>query len=384
MTASMSRDIAQAVYRQLSEDFPPAACRWVLNPSVTWLPVRRVPLAKIDYSNAARWNADEHPAKLTRFRRKLRDGNDKPIVLVMRPGKKTAMVADGHHRAFSARQAARPPLAYVCIVRVLHGPWDEMHAAQKGSSGGVKLASPAPAGADAAQQQQVPPPPPPPQDSHAVLTGVIAGVLATAATVDAAHAALRAEYTYIATAMKVKQAMMHLALKAALHVVMAIPHDRQGAMGPATRTVSALNSARRAEFLLAATKRLAGDAGAAHAAGQSVPSAIASGMARERRFYGQHLEASWGRMDAAARTDSTAMLHGLLLGWNAVLDGHTSAECRAADGRNYRADFMPAIGYPGMVHPHCRCWPSKPFPGAPLMAGTPPLSEREPVLAGVG
>jgi hypothetical protein len=42
-------------------------------------------------------------------------------------------------------------------------------------------------------------------------------------------------------------------------------------------------------------------------------------------------------------------------------------ECRWANGRNYRADQMPVIGFPGAVHARCRCAASFPLPGAPLL-----------------
>jgi hypothetical protein len=62
-----------------------------------------------------------------------------------------------------------------------------------------------------------------------------------------------------------------------------------------------------------------------------------------------------------------ALEHGNLLGWNTVIDERTSAECRAADGKNYYATAMPDIGFPGSVHPACRCYPSGPHPGGRLL-----------------
>jgi uncharacterized protein with gpF-like domain len=66
--------------------------------------------------------------------------------------------------------------------------------------------------------------------------------------------------------------------------------------------------------------------------------------------------------------DTAVMQVGLLLGWNTVIDSHTSPECLAANGHNFRADHMPKIGYPGAVHPHCRCYAGPPRPGANLLA----------------
>jgi hypothetical protein len=77
--------------------------------------------------------------------------------------------------------------------------------------------------------------------------------------------------------------------------------------------------------------------------------------------------AIWSRMAAASRVDSASMLYGLLLGWNTVHDSHTTPECRHADRKNFWADRMPLIGYPGMTHPNCRCWPGPPVPGAAIL-----------------
>lgn len=56
-----------------------------------------------------------------------------------------------------------------------------------------------------------------------------------------------------------------------------------------------------------------------------------------------------------------------LVGWQARMDSRTSPECAAANGLNFYADRPPAIGYPGAVHPHCRCRPRKPWPNAGLV-----------------
>lgn len=164
------------------------------------------------------------------------------------------------------------------------------------------------------------------------------------------------------------------AARAAIAVVLALPPDRLGAHGPATRTVMMLNLVRRAQFVYSASKRIAAAITEAHSRGEDVLEAFYKAAEAERRYYGQHLLATWNRADAAAKTDSAAMEYGLLLGWNTVIDKHTSAECRHADGRNFWADAMPLIGYPGMVHPHCRCWPGKPVPGAPIL---PSASRRQ-------
>ena len=78
-------------------------------------------------------------------------------------------------------------------------------------------------------------------------------------------------------------------------------------------------------------------------------------------------------MQAAMNTDMASWSYGDLLGWYTVRDARTSAECLAADGRNFSASAPPLIGYPGAVHPHCRCYPGPAHPGGRMLP-----SVREP------
>jgi len=92
----------------------------------------------------------------------------------------------------------------------------------------------------------------------------------------------------------------------------------------------------------------------------------------EARYFEMQIRAEERRMRAAAGQDMAAMLNDDrkpegLLGWRAVLDDRTTAECRDAHGKNFRADKMPAIGWPGSVHVHCRCSAGPAIPGAPLL-----------------
>ena len=209
-------------------------------------------------------------------------------------------------------------------------------------------------------QQQAPPPAAAQQVQQDIQLAIVtAAVLATALTAAEAAAML--------TAVFLRFRLSTAALGAALDVVYAHPPEALGATGPATLSAIRLNRMRQAQFLVAATRRLTQDIKTARSRGMSVTEALRDGLARERRFYGQHMEAIWKRADAAARTDSAASQYGLTLGWNAIMDGRTSPECRKANGKNFRADQMPRIGYPGAVHPRCRCWPSAPHPGAALL-----------------
>lgn len=201
-------------------------------------------------------------------------------------------------------------------------------------------------------------PPPQQQPSQQQLAVAAASALAVAGTVAEAAAILGP--VFIGTKVSLE------ALKAALEVVMGHPPDREGFYGPATAKIARLNLMRRAQFLVASARRFS-EVMARVAAGAADPHEILDLMRAERRFYGQHMMASWARMRAAAQVDSASMDYGRLLGWYTVLDRRTSRECIAANRHNFYADQMPAIGYPGAVHPNCRCMPGPPVPGAALV-----------------
>ena len=87
---------------------------------------------------------------------------------------------------------------------------------------------------------------------------------------------------------------------------------------------------------------------------------LSAAMTRERRFLQQHLVATKRRVAVAKAVDKVAASTRRKVGWYATLDNRTSLECRAANGKNFYADRMPTIGYPGAVHPSCRCRPGVP------------------------
>jgi ADP-ribosyltransferase exoenzyme len=262
--------------------------------------------------------------------------------------------------------------------------------------------------------QQVPPGQQPPPQSDAVqdaaMVLLISELLLTAATAALLIAAVRVRFA------------MTSALLSGLHgsatIAMEHPPPVTGVIGPASAQTSRQNLARRAQFVLSAGKRLAGDIAAwraKHTGPSSAPpsppgplpgpataqaadlnvlrrgqfadarhrrlqadidaaedagrmQALQAGLARERRYYSLHLAAMWQRATAAGKTDMAAMEHGNLLGWYTVIDQKTSAECFAADHHNYYADRMPDIGWPGGgPHPNCRCFPGPAWPGAPLL-----------------
>jgi hypothetical protein len=91
-------------------------------------------------------------------------------------------------------------------------------------------------------------------------------------------------------------------------------------------------------------------------------------LRRERRFHAQHLQASANRLRAATLVANGAREYGPILGWRALLDKGTTAECRAAHGKNFDVRRPPAIGWPGAVHNKCRCSFGRPVEHAPMLA----------------
>lgn len=137
--------------------------------------------------------------------------------------------------------------------------------------------------------------------------------------------------------------------------------------GPAQRIERNLAPAWLALYLVAASERLA----AALAEG---PTALEAAKQAEERYFSRHVQAETRRQRAAALQDMAQTLNSdressltHMLGWRAVLDNRTTPECRYANGRNFQADQMPIIGWPGAVHMRCRCSAGPAVPGAPIL-----------------
>lgn len=157
------------------------------------------------------------------------------------------------------------------------------------------------------------------------------------------------------------------ALSAVAALVASWPHEALEGTGPAQRWAIRVNYLCRAQFFLAAARRVHAAIVAARSKDEPVTAAIRDALGRERRWMSQHVAASSQRVRAASAVDGMAATHGDLLGWNTVKDSRTTAECYAADKRNFHAARPPAIGYPGATHPNCRCYPSAPFKGAEVL-----------------
>lgn len=195
----------------------------------------------------------------------------------------------------------------------------------------------------------------------------VAEVLATVGTVATALTILGPAFAGIG--------IKHRELEMVLAIVMNHPPEAAGFYGHVTSQAARLNLMRRTQFLIASARRVSQAMVEARSADRPLGQALADAASAERRYYGQHLVAMWGRNQAAARIDSASMMYGRLIGWNTVITPTTTAECLAADRHNFLADQMPPIGWPGMAHPGCRCWPGAPFPGAP-MVGSRAMSRR--------
>jgi hypothetical protein len=216
-----------------------------------------------------------------------------------------------------------------------------------------------------AAQTQPPPqqaPQQPQDDDH--LVALIVAALAAHTTAQALTGALRAPFK--------AAGIGGAALSAVAALALSVPQDAIKATGPASRWALRANLSRRAAFVLAAARRVNTAVKAARSRNQPAMAAIRDALAVEKRYLGQHVQASAGRVEAASAVDRAAAKHGNLLGWQAKMDDHTTAECRNADRRNFHADRPPVlsdgtVAFPGTVHSHCRCKPIAPWPGAKVL-----------------
>lgn len=170
----------------------------------------------------------------------------------------------------------------------------------------------------------------------------------TVATILAAGLAGTAVSAALAGALAVTPAVALAALRLARQPARAL------SVGPATSATLANESLYRAAYVAASARRIQANV----AGGMSLSDAVS----KERGFYDAHRQATQNRLNSAAKVDQTARKHGPTLGWYAVMDTKTSAECRAANGRNFSASQRPLIGWPGSVHPHC-------FPAGTTVSG---------------
>jgi len=124
---------AEALFEQLSEDYPREAILWIKA-----VPVRgpvEVDVSQLDFANRSKWKASQEPDRVDWFASRMEAGDQKPVFLIKRPNKKKLMIADGHHRSLAAEKAELPLLAYIATVHTEEGPWDELHDSQRSEDG---------------------------------------------------------------------------------------------------------------------------------------------------------------------------------------------------------------------------------------------------------
>lgn len=204
-----------------------------------------------------------------------------------------------------------------------------------------------------------------PQPSSAVVDAV-ADTLALAATVTPTTlvAMLAAILGSTGVALGTVRAVLYLVLRGQQSL------GQPPSPGPALQATLNAERAYRAAYLANAAVRVQN----AVNGGATMEQAIAG----EQRFYTAHLQAQANRRRAAAAVDKVAedvdmqtaygpaAVPGMrgtvrLAGWKATIDARTSPECAAANGCNFDVERPPLIGYPGTVHPHCRCRAVKPY-----------------------
>jgi SPP1 gp7 family putative phage head morphogenesis protein len=195
------------------------------------------------------------------------------------------------------------------------------------------------------------------------LAGAVIAALAGYYTAKAITAALRAPFK--------AAGISGAALSAVAALVSSWPHEPMEGTGPATRWAIRANLSRRAQFFIAAARRVQAAIVSARSQDQPVMQAIRDALTAEQKYMRQHVAASTQRIQAGSAVDGMAATYGNLLGWRAHLDERTSPGCRRADGKSFYANRPPIIegapAYPGSVHPHCRCSPGPPRPGAPIL-----------------
>jgi hypothetical protein len=145
------------------------------------------------------------------------------------------------------------------------------------------------------------------------------------------------------------------------------PQPTLQAIGAAQREVIKMNTMRRAAYIPTAVQRVTTALESDRARGYTNAAAVKRANAAEDRWFAQHVRADYQRMAAANRIDGLQMQHGNVLGWHAVKDKKTTASCLAADGNNFSAITPPQIGWPGVVHMNCRCYPGEPFKNAEML-----------------
>jgi hypothetical protein len=197
-------------------------------------------------------------------------------------------------------------------------------------------------------------PPPPPSEQGAptaiILAAIVAALIAgsTVATIIALLVRL--------AGMQVEALRFLFRRSGPLFEATVIPRPNTGSWTEPQFQQYNQNVHRRASYLINAGRRVSRAYTSGGLAG------MRAAYEREKTYWAQHKHAAAVRHAAAhAVGEAMARYSEVRLGWHAVMDERTSAECRQAHGRNFDPQRIPPIGYPGSVHPHCRCRPGVPF-----------------------
>jgi SPP1 gp7 family putative phage head morphogenesis protein len=95
------------VFAQLEGNFPDDAIQWVKE--CYWTGPQDVPLDEIDWRDHKEWAAWHEQDHVEDFKRKLQAGESvHPPVLIHHPGKRAAVIIDGHHRSMAYEQLGMP------------------------------------------------------------------------------------------------------------------------------------------------------------------------------------------------------------------------------------------------------------------------------------
>jgi hypothetical protein len=205
------------------------------------------------------------------------------------------------------------------------------------------------------QSRSVPPPPPQPS---ALPTDAVVGALVSAILAGWALNRIMALFKNVPGVTP--EAVRYLSGRTEFVQLVKLP-DLSYADDPAANQRTQ-NAYRRATYMVQAALRMS-TALSTPGDPQARADAVRRAWATEVRYMQQHLQAQARRNMAAQQVARVwrANKKPALLGWKAKMDERTTAECRAANGRNFDPRKIPTIGYPGTVHPHCRCVPVKPY-----------------------
>lgn len=188
---------------------------------------------------------------------------------------------------------------------------------------------------------------PPPQDDPT--TARIVDVLLAAATIEAAVVGI----AVILRPVKIGRAAILAALRLSSGGTNHQPRPR--GYGPVARDQALQEAYLRAAYVARAAWRIQADLNAGLT--------LAEARKREQRYQKAHEKARRARQEAAKRVVEQAKDYGPVLGWYLNPALANEAECIAANGNNFRVGTPPVIGYPGMVHPGCGCYPGPPWLG---------------------